>query len=93
MRVAAGVLLDGGHTQAPCAVRGGAAVLAEGRGAAAAGRGVGPGLALLRGQGGERCPAGAGNLRLRRLDDAHGRRLEVAQHFLTLKGREKSLIF
>lgn len=88
MRVAAGVLLDGGHTQAPCAVRGGAAGLGEGRGTAA-GRGVGSELALLRGQGAERCPAGAGEVRLRMLDDAHGRRLEVAQHFLTLKSREK----
>lgn len=91
--VAAGVLLDGGHTQAPGAVRGGAAALAEGQGTAD-GRGVGSELdllllLLLRGQGEGRCPAGAGKGRRRRLDDAHGRRLEVAQHFVTLKSREK----
>lgn len=77
VRVAAGVLLDGGHPQPPCAVRGGAAAQAEGQGtgAAAAGCGRGADLAqLLRmwGQGGGRGPAAGGGGRLRRLDDAHG---------------------
>lgn len=90
MRVAAGVLLDCGHPRPPCAVRGGAAAQAKGRGTAA-GHGNGPDLAQLlrlRGLGGERGPAGGGGVRLRRLDDAHGRRLEVVQHFLTLKSKE-----
>lgn len=69
VRVAAGVLLDGGHPQAPCAVRGEAAVQAGGQGAAA-GCGRGPDLAQLLRQGGGRGPAGEEG---GRLDDAHGR--------------------
>lgn len=77
VRVAAGVLLDGGHPQSPCAVRGGAAAQAGGLGTAAAAGccGTGPDLAqLLRmwGQGGGRGPAAGGGGRLMRLDDAHG---------------------
>lgn len=93
VRVAAGVLLDGGHPQPPCAVRGGAAARTGGRGTAA-GCGSGPDLAQLlrlRGLGGGRGPAGGGGGRLRRLDDAHGRWLEVVQHFLTLKSKERHM--
>lgn len=72
VRVAAGVLLDGGHPQPPCAVRGGDVTRAGDLGTAAAGHGRGPGLALLmrpQGQGGGRGPAGGGAGRLRRFDD------------------------
>lgn len=75
VRVAAGVLLDGGHPRSPCAVRGGAAARAWGRDTAA-GYGGGPAPALLLrlvGQRGGRGPAAVGEGRLRRLDDAHGR--------------------
>lgn len=77
VRVAAGVLLDGGHPQPPCAVRGGDVARAGGLGTAAAGAGHGRGpeqahLLRLRGQGGGHGPAGEGGGRLRRLDDAHG---------------------
>lgn len=88
VRVAA-VLPDCGHPQPPCAVRGGAGARAVGRDTAAAARGSGSDQAVLLSllwQGGGRGPAGGGVVMLRRLDDAHGRRLQVAQHFLTLKG-------
>lgn len=98
VRVDAGVLLDGGHPQPPCAVRGKAAARTGGLGTAAggaAGCGGGPDLALLllrlMGQGGGRGPAGGEGGRLMRLDDAHGCWLEVAQHFLTLKSKEQKV--
>jgi len=84
VRVAAVVLLDGGHPRPPCAVRGEAEARVGGRGTGA-GRGGGPEMALLQGQGGGRDPAGGGGGGRRgKLDDAHGRRLDVVQHFLTL---------
>lgn len=82
VRVAAGVLLDGGHPQAPCAVRGEAAARAGVLGTAvvavaAVGRGSCPDLAgllklLLLWEGGGRGPGAGEEGRLRRLDDAHG---------------------
>lgn len=96
VRVDADVLLDGGHPQPPCAVRGKAAARTGGLGTAAGAAGCGgwPDLALLlrlMGQGGGRGPAGGEGGRLMRLDDAHGCWLEVAQHFLTLKSKEQKV--